>query len=51
MPELDTSFFARWHAEQMEDPEYAREYERALAETDQVDAIMRERGGLRVKRV
>lgn len=49
MTDLDTSFFARWQAEQMEDPEYAREYTRARAEIDQVDAIMRELDGLRQK--
>jgi DNA-binding phage protein len=47
MADLDASFFARWQAEQMEDPEYAREYKRARAEIDQVDAIMRQLDALR----
>jgi ribosome-binding protein aMBF1 (putative translation factor) len=49
MADLDTGFYARWHAEQMGDPEYRREYERTRAEIEQVDAIMRELDGLRIR--
>jgi ribosome-binding protein aMBF1 (putative translation factor) len=44
---LDTSYHDRRRAERLQDPEFRREYERARAQIDQVDAIMRQLDQLR----
>jgi ribosome-binding protein aMBF1 (putative translation factor) len=42
-----TSYYERRRAEEMEDPEFRAEYERARSEIAQVDAIMRQLDTLR----
>jgi len=47
MTTLDTSYHDRRHAARMQDAEYRREYERARAEIEQVDTVMRQLDELR----
>jgi ribosome-binding protein aMBF1 (putative translation factor) len=49
MPLLDTSYHDRRHTERMQDAEYRREYERARAQIEQVDAVMRQLDELRMQ--
>lgn len=47
MDNRETSFYDRWRADQMQDPEFSREYRAARAQIDQVDAVMRQLDALR----
>lgn len=44
---LDTSYYQRRRREELKDPEFRAEYERARAEIAQVDAVMRQLDRLR----
>jgi len=45
----DTSYHKRRHASRMQDAEFRREYERASAQIEQVDAVMRQLDDLRAE--
>jgi len=45
----DTSYHKRRHASRMQDAEFLREYERASAQIEQVDAVMRQLDDLRAE--
>lgn len=49
MVDAEAEFYERWRAEQMQDPEFSREYRAARAQIDQVDAIIRRLDELRME--
>lgn len=49
MVDAEAEFYERWRAEQMQDPEFGREYRAARAQIDQVDAIIRRLDELRME--
>ncbi len=49
MVDGEANFYERWHTEQMQDPEFSREYRAVRAQIDQVDAIIRQLDELRAE--